>query len=240
MTETIRINWLLLAGPFLWSAGIAVFLSLAGLMEFYRVQKNVKRRDFLSGKLCRNYAIIGIVFILCGIFMGFAKMSTDRFIAVKLNNDRKPSLDIVKSGESYPFLPKELKMDPKNRSHYLNNKGMKNNTMALFWDGFVRTPFMKFKKGNYQIHFQAKGSKAEGEFSKIKVEFEVPGKNNFLEAEKLDYFQLTPQMKTYKMEFQIEQAVTGRLSIIYFNDLYIPETKKGRDVWIKDIYIYSD
>ena len=126
-------------------------------------------------------------------------------------------------------------MDAHNKNHILNNEKMKNNTMVLFWDGYIRTPFLHFKKGNYMIEFQAKGSKAEEEYSRIKVEFETPDKNNYLVTKAEHYFELTDKMEPYRMSIQTPADTIGRIRITYFNDLYLPETKEGRDVWIRNL-----
>lgn len=240
MMETIRINWLLLAAPLLWSLGIALFLALIGLMEFSKTTRNVNRKEFLKSTFCKTTAGVGIALVVGGLLLNFAQIPSHRFIAVKLEKPTSSSLITVSPGTPLAFSPNELKMDPKNRGHYLNNQGMKNNTMALFWDGFIRTPFLQFDKGNYRVQFQARGTEAENEYARIKIEFEIPGEKNYLVTKKIAYFELTDKMHMYEMDFQTETSVIGRIRITYFNDIYIPETKKGRDVWLKDIILNSN
>jgi hypothetical protein len=117
---------------------------------------------------------------------------------------------------------------------------MKDNTMALLWDGYIQTPFIEFKKGDYVMEFQAKGSGAKEEFSKLKIEFEIPDKNNYLCTTASIYIELTGKMETYPMDFQTTANTMGRIRITYFNDIYIPETGEGRDVWIREIMISCD
>ena len=238
MNEKIQINWLLLVSPFLWTLGSAVIVALLGHMQFLNASAGIKCRDFIKKPLFRKGVLIGICLIISGFLLNFARIPSDKLIAVKLEQ-QKPGLHPLKTldaGSLY-FPPQVLEIDAHNKSHILNNEKMKNNTMVMFWDGYIRTPFLHFKKGNYTIEFQAKGSKAEDEYSQIKVEFEIPDKNNYLVTEKVLYFELTDKMQTYHMSVQSPADTIGRFRITYFNDLYLPKTKEGRDVWIRNLMI---
>jgi hypothetical protein len=114
---------------------------------------------------------------------------------------------------------------------------MKDNTMVLFWDGFIHTPFIRFKKGDYKLEFEAKGSRAKDECAKIKVEFAVPDENNYLITRTVKYIELTGVMKRYRIDFKTGTDTPGKIRITYFNDLYVPEVKEGRDVWLKNLTI---
>jgi hypothetical protein len=41
-------------------------------------------------------------------------------------------------------------------------------------------------------------------------------------------------MEIYHMDFRTLTNTIGRIRITYFNDIYIPGTGEGRDVWIKN------
>ena len=236
MNETIHINWLLLVSPFLWTLGCAVIVALLGHMQFLNASTGIKCRDFIKKPLFKKGVLISICLIVSGLLLNFAKIPSDKLIAVKLNPQNRGPLKILSAGPLY-LSPQELEMDAHNKSHILNNEKMKNSTMVLFWDGYIRTPFLRLKRGSYTITFQAKGSKADEEYSRIKIEFEIPDKNDYLVTEAEHYFQLTDKMETYRINIQTPADTLGRIRITYFNDLYLPKTKEGRDVWIRNLVI---
>jgi hypothetical protein len=234
MTETIQINWLLLLAPFLWILGLAVLVALAGAMHFSRVAAALKYRDFIKKPFTRIGCLIGAGLIISGFLLNYAKIPSQQLIVVKIDKQKLPPSRSISTDAPILFSPKELKMNPQNQSHILNNEKMIDDTMVLFWDGYIQTPFIEFNKGDYVIEFQAKGSSAEEEFSKIKIEFEIPDKNNYLCTTASTYIELTGKMETYRMDFRTSTNTIGRIRITYFNDIYIPGTNEGRDVWIKN------
>jgi hypothetical protein len=236
MTETIQINWLLLIAPFLWLLGIAVTIALVAIMEFLKNSKRMTRSEFLKKPLFKTGVIVSVGLIAGGLTLGLFKIPSDKLIAVKIGRGAGTP-GIVKMADRLSFSPGELQMDSHNKSHRMNNDGMIDNTMVLFWDGYIQTPFIQFKKGHYRVEFRARGSRAKEAFSKIKVEFEVPGEDNYLETQTVKYIQLSNRMAVYAMGFQSKTGTPARIRVTYFNDLYIPETRKGRDVWLKDIEI---
>jgi len=241
MNETIRINILLLASPFLIAIGIAISISLLSLMEFYRKTQKISRKDFTKTKLFVTGIRTGLIFILLGYLLFLFKIPSDKLIVPKLNRLTLENLKPWPTNETkIQFLPNDLIIDPHNKSHVMNNKEMKENTISLFWDGFIQTPYLVFQKGFYSFNFTAKGSNAEHEFSKIKVEFESQDKKNYLVTESTRYFELSGEMKTYSFLFSTNKTTTGRIRITYFNDLYLPETKQGRDTWVKDILMIKN
>jgi hypothetical protein len=221
----------------LWILGLAVFVALLGAVHFSRVSTALKYRDFRKNPFTRIGCLVGAGLIVSGFLLNYAKIPSHQLIVVKIDKQKLPPSRSISTEAPILFSPKELKMNPQNKSHILNNEKMKDNTMALLWDGYIQTPFIEFKKGDYTIEFQAKGSRAEGEFSKIKIEFEIPGKNNYLCTTASTYIELTGKMETYRMDFQTTANTIGRIRFTYFNDIYIPETGKGRDVWIKEVKI---
>jgi hypothetical protein len=236
MIETIQINWLLLAAPFLWTLGIAVIVTLLTLMHFSKAATGLKYQDFIKKPLSRIGVLIGAGLIISGFLLNFARIPSHQLIVVKLGKQKPIPLKPV-STDPVHFSPQELKMDAHNKSHILNNEKMKDNTMVLFWDGYIETPFLQFKPVEYTVEFQAEGSRAEEEYSQIKVEFEIPDKNNYLVTTFRKYIELTGKMEPYRMIFNVESDTMGRIRITYFNDVYIPETGTGRDVRLKNLTI---
>jgi hypothetical protein len=238
MNEIIQINWLLLIGPFLWILGIAVILALLGFMEFFKTSQQIKRSEFLKKPIFKNGVLISIGLIIAGFILYFLRLPSQRLIAVKIEKPKTFSITQMPAiEESRLFSPNELEIDSHNKSHVLNNEKMKDNTMVLFWDGYIHTPFVRFKKGDYKLEFEAKGSRAKEEYAKIKVEFAVPDEKNYLIARTVKYIELTGRMKLYHIDFKTETDTIGKIRITYFNDLHVPEEKEGRDIWLKNLAI---
>ena len=238
MNEIIQINWLLLTGPFLWILGIAVTLALLGYMEFLTSYGQIKRSEFFKKPVFKNGMLISIGLIITGLILYLLKLPSQKLIAVKIEKPKTFTVTQLPAIEgSRQFSPNELEIDPHNKSHVLNNEKMKDNTMVLFWDGYIHTPFVRFKKGDYKLEFEAKGTRAKEEYAKIKVEFDVPDKNNYLITRTVKYIELTGRMKPYRIDFKTETDTIGKIRITYFNDLHVPEEKEGRDVWLKNLTI---
>lgn len=237
MNETVTINWLLLLAPLCWVLGLAVIIFLFGLMEYRQAALKLKRVDFIASPFFRRGTLTAVILIITGLLLGFLKLPAENVIAVKTTplengNARFPVLE-----ESLRFTPRQLKMDNHNKSHILNNEEMKDNKMVLFWDGYVQTPFVRFLPGNYRLTVMAQGSPANGEYSRLKVVFEIPGKTGYLETITVKYIELTARMQPYGMDFTATEETPGRIRVSFFNDLQIPGSRKGRDVWLKDMAI---
>ena len=74
MNETIRINWLLLVSPFLWTLGSAVIVALLGHMQFLNASAGIKCRDFIKKPLFKKGGLIAICLIASGFLLNFAKI----------------------------------------------------------------------------------------------------------------------------------------------------------------------
>jgi hypothetical protein len=236
MTETIQINWMLLLGPLCWVLGIAVAVGLAASMEYRRATRGTARQEYIKTKTAKTGLAASVVLVLTGLLLYQFKLPVQQLIAVRVqpneNFHAKPMPD-----ESFAFLPADLKMDGHNKSHILNNEKMTDSTMVLLWDGYIQTPYVQFKEGDYRIEFQARGTRARDEFSRLKVVFETPDNNRYLVTRAKKYIELSGKMVRYWMTFRVKTGTIGRVRISYFNDLYLPETKQGRDVWIRQLTI---
>jgi hypothetical protein len=213
MIESVSINWMLLVSHFLWILGAAVLVVLVAVKRF------TKNALWISGSL-----------IVVGVLLTFFTLSAGQLVLVKLEN---VSAAEIEGGRL--LLPSELKLDPGNGSHPVNNEKMQDNTKVLFWDGFARTPYFRFSAGDYRVGFNARGTKAKDVFAKIKVEFESPDAQGYLVSRKRLYIELTNKMKAYGLTFRVDSDTIGRVRISYYNDLHIEGTFKGRDVFIKDV-----
>ncbi len=235
--ETTHINWFLLISLFCWMSGIAVFIALFGYMQYLKVRKELNLRDFLKSRLFKTGTGTGIALIILGIVLIFFKLPSPKLITSRIDFFKNDFLACPLMNNFVSFPPSQLKMDPHNKSHVFNNEKIKDNTMVLFWDGNIQTPFIRFNKGSYRLTFEAKGSKAEDEYSKLKIEFETPDKNRYLVSDFHRYVELYKRMKRYYLYFDIDAETIGRIRNTYYNDLYVPEKRKGRDVWIRNVTI---
>lgn len=237
MKEILKIDWLLLIAPLLWCTGIAGIIGLLGIMEFKRFSEHIHPWGFLKSKMSKITFIICFALIFTGFLLTMVKIPPCRLIVRKIENLTPNDISQFQILINREFLPEELMMDPKNHSHLLNSKRRKNDPMVLFWDGYIQTPFLRFDEGDFTIEFLSKGTKADNEWSQIKIQFEIIDKNNFLITKDLKYFNPTDRMSHFRLIFHNETSSVGRIRLVFFNDLYIPDTKEGRDVWIKDLKI---
>jgi hypothetical protein len=224
MIETVQINWLLLASHFAWILGTAILLVLV-VLAFHKHR--------FPAKLI---VISASILIIGGIIFQLLFIPSPNLVMVKVvpKDPGTPFLPRI-SENLHCFNPNDLKMDPMNRSHPINGKERKDNLLTLFWDGHVSTSFITFPKGRYRATFQARGSDANHEFAKIKIEFESPDTHNIMVTRNRSYIELTQLMKHYNLEFICPGETVGRIRISYFNDFQVAGSHKGRDAWIKNI-----
>lgn len=219
MTETVSINWLLMLSHFLWIFGVAVVIAMAALRRLS------KPSLWLGGGL-----------IAAGILLTFFILPSGRLIVEKVEHaDAGSQLPSIENLRFVP--PSELKLDPLNAAHSINKKKMQNNTLVLFWDGFIKSPYFRFPAGKYKWQFNARGTKVKDTFSKLKVEFESPDSQGYLLTGAHKYLELSGKMKNYDLIFSLSKDTIGRVRITFYNDLHLEGTLKGRDVFIKDVSI---
>ncbi|MCP5045787.1 MAG: hypothetical protein GY940_01345 [bacterium] len=237
MTETVYINWLLLAAHFLWISAAAIVLSLLGIFVYLRTPGS-PARDFLERPTVRTGVRLSACLILAAVLLIPFKLPSNGLIAVKIKEPQTAQWETITGERLFPSH--DLKLNPQNNKLRANNPGIPANTIVLYRDGSARTPFFRFRKGNYSIRFRSWGTQAKGVFPKIKVEFESPDKNDYLVIGKRLYINLTKETKTYSMPFHTDKDTIGRVRITYFNDIQISGTYKGRDVWIDELTIESE
>jgi len=239
MNETVLINWLLLISHFLWISGVAVMFASVSIAVYVNRKQHRKLKEYFKTPTMHWMIWSSAFLLVSGLLLFQFKLPSQNLVVVHVKpaNNGTPLMTVGDMRMS--LLPRQLRIDPQNRSHPVNNEKMKNDTIALFWDGFVSTPYMHFLEGEYHVRFQARGTEAAKEFSKIKVEFESPDRFGYLKIRKKVYITLNEKMNRYSLSFPVPQATTGRIRITYYNDLQIAGTGKGRDVWLRDITITS-
>jgi hypothetical protein len=241
MSELIKINWIAVVSGLLWITGLS--LALAGFcrMEFLflRHKKAMTLEDFRKDFFSKRLFLIFIVLIVVGGVLNLFKVPSENLLVTKLVNVDEAECINIMMEEKLAFLNKDLKLDPLNRKHKRNRSDIRDNTAVLFYDGYIKTPFIKFEAGYYVINFDARGSEAWEEFSILKIEFETLVPNHYLIAKSSIYIQLTSKMKPWSMGCQVEAPIIGRVKVSFVNDDLEPGGKRDRNAWIKDIKIWK-
>ena len=236
--EIVSINFLMLLSYFLLLTGAALLLTLTGIYYYSRTRKNEPLPVKIFYDKVRIWVWFAGALIFLGIVAGIFKLPSSQLVTVRLVNPELTK-EVTYIGNSETFRPEDLKINPYNKKHPLNNEQMKDETMMLFWNGSIETPFYNYYPGEYLFSFQAKGSIAKGVYSKIKVEFEIPDENHYLVIHKRIYIELTSRLREYRIPFNLKIGTVARARITFFNDIYFPKEKIGRDVWIKSVQIIA-
>ncbi len=229
IVELIRINWLLILGTGLWVLGGTGLLTLGALYFFKE-----KKEDVMT-PLWRKLLITASALIACGVIVSFFKVPHDQLILTAIDVPEGYTAKWQMADQQLKLFADDLQMDGMNKSHEYNRKKPKDRNMGMLWDGYIRTPFIQFKRGTYRFEFDALGTQVYGEFAKIKVELEKPDEDNLLFTPKKKYIELRNVIQTHGLEFTLETDTLARVRIVYFNDFHIHGTNKGRDVLLKNV-----
>lgn len=224
MMEVVKINWVLMAAHACWILGAAMIAVVLTIMEFNRSARKPIKLLWVSTGL-----------IVVGILLLNFKIPTAKLLVSKVSNLDEAGL--VSCEDSIAFQVKELQMDGLNGRHKRNTRDIIDNTLALFYDGFIRTPLVKFEPGEYMVGFEARGTRALDEYATVKVEFErLEGR--YLIVKQAKFIVLNPVMKKREMRFRVKEPSIGRIKISFVNDDLVPG-KRDRNVWLKNISIDS-
>lgn len=242
----VKINWLILIAPFFSILGIAILLFLIALMEFKRRSCTIKPSIFIRQKFVKVSFWAAFGLILSGIVLFQFKLDSSNLIVEKISNtyintySQYQLVSYPVNSNDFVLPPSQLIIDDHNNTSPFNHEKMKEDTIVLFWDGFIQTPFITLSPGRYYVEFLAKGSRAEDEYPKLKIQFEIPNENLYLVTHAIRYIELTPRFKPYRLSFEVKQETNGRIQVAYFNDLYVADKRRGRDVWIKEFHISKE
>lgn len=224
MIEIVKINWVLMAGHACWVLGASIILTLLAIMEFSRSSRKFSMKMFG----------VSVGLIMLGVLLLNFRIPTSKLLVSRVSDLNEAALGVCDTSVS--FLVSDIKMDELNGRHERNTTAIVDNTLALFYDGFMYTPLLKFKPGEYVVEFSARGTRALDEFATVKVEFEclegqylIPGVQRFMV--------LTRDMKKWEMRFPVKESCIGRIKISFVNDDLEAGGKRDRNVWVKDIVI---
>ena len=223
MIETIKINWLLMAGHACWVLGAAIVLTLV-CIAINNNQSPRKPVKILAG---------AVLLAIAGILILQFKIPTPRLLVSKISGLETNS--IIACNKPITFTREHLFMDILNGRHKRNTTHVIENTMALFYNGYVQTPMLELPVGVYNIHVTARGTKAMDDYSVLKVEFQRL-EGDYLIPRAVNFITLNPDMIKRRTRLRIKEPAKGRLKILFVNDDLEPG-KRDRNVWLKDITI---
>lgn len=209
-----------MASFFLWVTGFAVLLAALVAMKKRKIKMVI---------------IVCAVIIVAGGVSYLFKMPSDKLLVSRVSVVDKEKCIPVGGGLS--FTVQDLGLDALNRAHKRNTTGLKDNTAALFYGGYIKTPFIVFPAGDYAVVFHARGTRAKEEYAILKVEFEQLDGSNYLITEESRYIPLNKSMRRWLTPFRVNRPGIGRVKISFVNDDLEPGSKRDRNAWIKDIKI---
>lgn len=227
MIEIVKINWVLMAGHACWVLGAAIILTLLSVMEFSRSSRKSPVKMF-------GVSAASVGLIVLGVLLLNFKIPTSKLLVSRVTGLNEGALVTCDTSVSFPVS--DIKMDELNGRHERNTTAILDNTLVLFYDGFMVTPLVKFKPGEYVVDFKARGTKALDEYAAVKVEFERL-EGEYLISRVQRFIVLTPDMRKWEMRFPVNESCIGRIKISFVNDDLEAGGKRDRNVWIKDILI---
>jgi hypothetical protein len=237
MREIIEINWWAIVSGLLWITGLALILSLFCIIEFIRNKKVSDSQINLKKGFVRRILALGIGLVVLGILTSFLGMPTNRLLVSTFKNIQKSS---IMNHQDMSYKPQDFTIDPLNRGYKQNTTRIRDNTIVLFNDGFIKTPLRRFPVNNFKVTFRARGSRALDEYSIILVEYQKLVKDLYLVTMESKFYQLAKNFRDYALSFKVGKQAIGRIKITFVNDDLQPRRKRDRNVWIKDITISAD
>ncbi|HLP57538.1 MAG TPA: hypothetical protein VK186_01855 [Candidatus Deferrimicrobium sp.] len=222
MIEIVKINWILIVAHAGWLLGAAIILTLLAIMEFSRSPRQIPVKMFGV-----SFGLIVFGFLLLNF-----KIPTSKLLVSRITGLNEAGLSACVNSLSFPVS--DIKMDELNGRHERNSTDIVDNTLALFYDGFMVTPLVKFNPGEYMVEFKARGTKALDEYATVKVEFEKL-EGQYLIVKTHRFIILSKAMEKHGMKFPVENDGIGRIKITFVNDDLESGGKKDRNVWLKDI-----
>jgi len=209
-----------LASFFLWVTGLAVLIAALVVMGKRKIKKAI---------------VLSVILIVAGGVSYLFKMPSDRLLISRVSVVDKGKCIPVDGGMA--FVVRDLGLDALNRGHKRNTTDIKDNTAALFYGGYIKTPFITFPEGDYAVVFHARGTRAKEEFAILKVEFEQLNNAGYLLTEESRYIPLNKSMRRWLTPFRVNRPGIGRVKISFVNDDLEPDGKRDRNAWIKDVKI---
>jgi hypothetical protein len=223
MNEIIEINRFLLISGLLWVTGLAFLIVIFSQAVFYRNRRYFSKKILLTGG----------VLIAAGIVLNFFRIPTSKLLVTRAAGIKIEHVPVFEKEKAFSL--KEISIDPLNKSHKRNSTHIVDNTVALFYDGYIKLPLLKFKPGEYRLEFFGRGTDAMDEYAILEVSFDSLNRNHYLIPRRLEYVTLNRMERTYTVLFTIESETVGRLRISFVNDDLDSSGKRDRNAWVRDI-----
>jgi uncharacterized membrane protein len=101
-------------------------------------------------------------------------------------------------------------------------------SVILYTNGIIESDPVFFPKGRYRLYIHCKGTEADGEFPRVRVQVGGLAIGNFTTQ---NFFQDIP------LGFAFSNDESARIRIIFYNDSYNRETDEDRNLYIKSLMI---
>ena len=110
------------------------------------------------------------------------------------------------------------------------------NPLIMGMPGSVESPDYHFKKGDYALVIKARGTKAFGEYAKLKLAiFAIEDDRKSLIAEKT--IETTPNDADYRLDFELQDDRNISISVSFVNDAVNVELGEDRNVVLSSIAV---
>lgn len=104
-------------------------------------------------------------------------------------------------------------------------------------NGAVTTPIFRILPGVYTLGFQARGSSAKGEFSKLEVSILGYEKDGLETPLKTETIELSSEMQAYSLPFEIGDTLEAFARLRFINDAYVQSSGEDRNVWLSNVSV---
>jgi hypothetical protein len=192
----------------------------------------IKRKEIIKTYSYKKYAALGILMLFFGLALSLLPAQSitpaKKVIFIDQNSYEPDEIEKQNIETILPLSSRQLDLD--------GSWKILDETAILYENGYAETPFMDFKPGSYEFKFEASGSKAFEEFSKIWIAFLIIQDKILMLEDRAKEIMLSGEMKSYHHTLNIQKDQIGKIRIHFFND---KEDFQGnnRNVWIRSIEI---
>jgi hypothetical protein len=168
-------------------------------------------------------------------------VNEEKFIINYLDRVGKKIDEMEAPGAScylYVFIKEEMKTGEINLKELLPSHPdfLTPNQINMVRNGFVRTEFSQWKKGQYELNVLASGTEAKKVWPLLELRLLVIDEGQLKEL----YFKEAKKISSekdiwYTFAFDLSKDTSLSLKLIYTNDEYDPIENKDRDIFIKRI-----
>ncbi|MEM3036360.1 MAG: glycosyltransferase family 39 protein [Thermoplasmata archaeon] len=199
-------------------------LSSADFFDFIIISK-YKSFSKINEYICDELNLSTNEYIFNKKMSVISKYPYDNYAFIDVLSEN-PDIIIVNTKESKFGQP-----IPLGQFEIMEGKILERNDQVLstYWNVNLKSPPIKLKEGKYALLLKAKGSKADNEFTRLRI---------YSDNMKFDkeYFYLNNQFDYYDTEFEIDKEREISFNISFDNDIRLND-KEDRNLWLKKIMI---